>query len=80
MPKDQDITTFREAAEALGLTPNSIGPLVKALNIEPKRVPRSGPAKGLNPDDMEVLRKALSAGKVSKRACKNSVELSVSHS
>ena len=53
------LTTYGEAAVALGVSPNTIGDLAKFLQIRPKPVRHNGNAKGLDPDDLQRIRKAL---------------------
>jgi hypothetical protein len=55
----EPIVTFTEAAEALGVKPNTIGDLVRKLGIRPTSVPRNGNAKGLTPADMRLIRERL---------------------
>jgi hypothetical protein len=62
MPRRNDLTMFREAAEDLGITRQTVGDLVRALGIEAKDMGLAGGAKGLDREDMALLRKALSVG------------------
>jgi hypothetical protein len=63
MAKRLHLTMFVEAAEVLGTDRKTIAGLVKALGITPKAMGISGKAKGLDVDDMALLRKALSVGR-----------------
>lgn len=53
------IKTYGEVAAELGVRYEVISTLVEAHGLTPKRVPHSGAGKGLDPDDIRVIRKAL---------------------
>lgn len=54
-----DLITYTQAAEELGVKPQTIPDLVKSWGIRPKDMPLNGKAKGLDRDDMRTLRRAL---------------------
>lgn len=56
---DQELWTYTEAANELGVSRQVVGGLAERLGITPKPVPRTGAAKGLDRDDIEQIRTAL---------------------
>ena len=56
---EDSLTTFGEAAAELGTTYPVIAGLVKAHRIKIKRFRMCHTAKGLDPDDMNILRRSL---------------------
>lgn len=54
-----NLMTLMEAAEHLGTDRFTVGGLVRALGIEPKRVPHSGHGKGLDRRDIARIARAL---------------------
>jgi hypothetical protein len=55
------LVTYSAAAEMLGVHRRTVADMVKKLGIVPKRMPLSGPAKGLDRADLRVLRHRLRA-------------------
>lgn len=53
------LVTYSQAAQVLGVKPQTIPDLVEAWGLTPKDMPLNGKAKGLDRSDMRVLRRAL---------------------
>jgi len=54
-----DLVTFGELATLIKVNPTTISDIVRCKGIKPKRVPRNGNAKGLDPPAVKVIRDAL---------------------
>ena len=65
------LTIYTEAAEQFGVTAVTISNLVSALGITPKPTGRPGKSRGLDRDDMRLIRRALSVGKKAKPPAKS---------
>lgn len=62
------LVSYTEAEAILGIPRKVVGIIVAEVGIVPKSMPSNALAKGLDPDDLEVLRRAWKRVRVSSRS------------
>lgn len=57
--KTDDLSSYSETGEALGVDRKTIADLVRFYGLKPKRMPRRANGKGLDSADRQFLRRVL---------------------